>query len=60
MYCIVLLFYCFVLYCTVFLLKQVKRSVIISNKLPICKLPHEFSNDLRLTTLGIWKILEKF
>ena len=31
---------------------HVKRSVIISNKHGIYKLPHEFSNDLRLRILG--------
>ena len=36
----------------IFLSPQVKRIVIISNKLGIYELPHELSNDLRLRILG--------
>ena len=37
-------------------LPQVKRSVIISNKLGIYKLPDELTNDLRLSILGNYYI----
>ena len=36
----------------IFFSPQVKRSVIISNKHGIYKLPHELPNDLRLRILG--------
>ena len=36
----------------IFLLPQVKRSVIISNKQSVYELPHKLSNDLRLRVLG--------
>ena len=36
----------------IFISPQVKRSVIISNKHGIYKLPHALSNDLRLRILG--------
>ena len=35
-----------------FLLRETKRSMIISNKHGIYELPHELSNELRLTVLG--------
>ena len=35
----------------IFLSPQVKRSVIISNKQGVHKLPHELPNDLRLSIL---------
>ena len=36
----------------IFVLPQVKRIVIISNKHGIYELPHDLPNDLRLRTLG--------
>ena len=36
----------------IFLLLQLKQSVIISNKHGIYQLPHEFPNDLRIGILG--------
>ena len=36
----------------IFLLPQVKRSAIISNKRGIYELPHELPNDVGLKTLG--------
>ena len=35
-----------------FLSRETKRSKIISNKHGIYELPHELSNELRLTVLG--------
>ena len=39
-------------YIKIFLTRQVKRSVIISNKHGIYELPHKLPNDLRLRILG--------
>ena len=36
----------------IFFSRQVKRSVIISNKHGIYELPHELSNDVKLRILG--------
>ena len=44
----------------IFFPPQVKRSVIISNKHSICKIPHELPNDLRLRILGNQKISGKY
>ena len=43
----------------IFISPQVKRSVMISNKHCIYKLPDELSNDLKLRTLGNQEILGK-
>ena len=43
----------------IFLLPQVKRSLIISNKYGIYELPHELPNDLRLRIYGNLEISEK-
>ena len=42
-------------YIKIFLTRQVKRSVIISNKHGIYELPHKLPNDLRLRILGNWE-----
>ena len=43
----------------IFFLPQVKRSVIISNKHDICKLPHDLPHNLRLKILGNKKKVRK-
>ena len=48
----VMIFCDFLMFDQIFLLPQVKRSVIISNKHGIYELPHKLPNELRLTNLG--------
>ena len=43
----------------IFLPPQVKRSVIISIRIDIYELSHEFLNDLRLRILGNYETAEK-
>ena len=45
----------FLLLYQIFFSKQVKQSVIISDKHGIYKLPRKLSNNLRLRTLGIYE-----
>ena len=40
----------------IFLLQQVERSMIISDKQGMHKLPHKLSNNLNLRILGTWEI----
>ena len=47
------------MFCQLFLSPQVKRSVIISYKYGIYKLPHELPNNLRLRILGNQEISGK-
>ena len=42
----------FLMFDQLFLSRETKRSKIISNKHGIYELPHELSNELRLTVLG--------
>ena len=44
----------------IFLSPQVKRSVIISNKIGLDKLPHKMKNDLRLSIIGNQKLSGKY
>ena len=52
-----IIFWDFLIVKKVFYSPQVKRSVIISNKLvyKVCHLPHELPNDLRFRILGKYK-----
>ena len=43
----------------IFLWQQVKRSMPVSNKHDIYKLPHEFPNNLRLMILENYEISRK-
>ena len=47
---LVITFWEFLIFDEIFLSPQVKRFLIISNKHGIYELPHELSNELRLTT----------
>ena len=49
---IVIISWEFLMFYQIFLLPQVKRSLIISNKTGIYELPHELPNDLTLRILG--------
>ena len=42
----------FLMFYQIFLLPQVKRSAIISNKQGVYELPHELTNDLGLRIVG--------
>ena len=48
----VIIFCNFLMFNQIFVTQKVKRSVIITKKLIIVKLPHKLPNDLRLRTLG--------
>ena len=57
---IFIIFWDFLMFYQIFLSRQVKRRVIISNKHGTCELPHELPNDLRLRILRNYEISEKF
>ena len=46
----------FLMYDKIFFSPQVKQTEFISNKYDICEFPCEFSNDVRLSILGNYKI----
>ena len=43
----------------IFLSSELKPYTIITYKHGICELPHELSNNVRLSILGNWEILGK-
>ena len=47
-----IIFWDFLMFDQTFLSRETKRSMIISNKHGLYELPHELSNELRLTVLG--------
>ena len=47
-----IIFWDFLMFDQTFLSRETKRSKIIGNKHGIYELPHELSNELRLTVLG--------
>ena len=57
---IFIIFWDFLMFYQIFLSRQVKRRVIISNKHGTCELPRELPNDLRLRILRNYEISEKF
>ena len=53
---VVIIFWDFFIFCQIFLLPQVRRSVIIINKNGVYELPREFPKDLAL--LSLLKLLQ--
>ena len=45
----------FLIFYQIFFSPQVKRSMIVSNKHSICKLPHELPNNFRVRILPNWE-----
>ena len=56
----VILFWDFLMFEQIFLSRLVKRSMIISDKHGIFKLPHELPDSLRLMVLGNYEVSRRF